>query len=117
MQDMSLVHALGATRDLARERDGDVWRRLEARAQGLLERTHAADPDQDAGTDPRLDRGTLDTSHTDQVMAALLAVGEAPDEERAAAAVERLDLLDGGEGRDDGPPQPEPDPALIDEGW
>lgn len=117
MQDMSLVHALSATRELARGRDGDVWRRLESRTQGLLERTHTADPAQDIGTEPRVDRSDLDTERADEVMAALLAVGEAPDDERAAAAVERLDLLDGGEGRDDGPREPEPDPALTDEGW
>lgn len=117
MQDMSLAHALGATSDLARRHDGDVWRRLETRVQGLLERTHDVDPGEDMGTDPRMDREVLDAGRSDEVMAALLAVGEAPDEERAAAALERLDLLDGGAGRDDGPTQPEPDPALIDEGW
>lgn len=117
MQDMSLVHALGATRDLSRRHDGDVWRRLEDRVQGLLERIHDSDPDQHSGTDPRMDRRVLDTGRSEEVMAALLAVGEAPDEDRAAAALERLDLLDEAAGRDDGPQRPEPDPALVDEGW
>lgn len=117
MQDLSLVHALGATRDLARTREGPTWRRLEARAHGLLEVVHDADPDQHSGTDPRMDRGALDVADSGAVMAALLAVGESPDEERAAAALERLDLLDGGEGRDDGPTPTERDPALTDDGW
>ena len=117
MQDPSLVHALGATRDLARDHDGEVWRRLESRLQALLERVHVADPDQHSGTDPRIDRTILTSERSDEVMAALLALGEAPDEARAGAALERLDLLDGGAGRDDGPEPPEPDPALVDEGW
>lgn len=122
MQDMALVHALGVTRDLARgRRDRDVWRRLEARAGGLLERVHIADPDQHSGTDVRIDRGVLDDSRGDEVMAALLALDEEADDARAAAALERLDLLDGGAGRDAGrdeEPQPtERDPALTDEGW
>jgi hypothetical protein len=117
VQDPSLVHALGVTRDIARTRDGDLWRRLEARAQGLLERVHRGDPDEHSGHEPRLDRLELDASGSDAVMAALLPLGEAPDEERAATAPERLDLLDGGEGRDDGPSLPERDPALTDDGW
>lgn len=117
VQDLSLVHALGVTRDLARGRDPDVWRRLEARVDGLLERVHEADPDQHSGTDPRVDRRVLDDSRADEVVAALLALGEEPDEVRAGAALERLDLLDGGAGRDDGPAPAERDPALTDEGW
>lgn len=117
MEDLSLVHALGATRDLAHDHDGEVWRQLERRAAGLLDRVHVDDPDQHSGVDIRVDRSALAVEHTDAVMAALLAVAEAPDEERAAAAVDRLDLLDDGAGRDDGPTPPEPDPALTDEGW
>jgi hypothetical protein len=117
VQDLSLVHALGAARDLARSRDGDVWRRLQERLEGLLGRVHAQDPERHSGTDLRLDRGLLDDDHAAGVMAALLALSEAPDDERAAAALRRLDLLDGGEGRDDGRRPPERDPALTDEGW
>lgn len=117
MQDLQLAQALTSARDLARSREGATWRRLGDRLQGLLERMHDADPDQHTGTDLRVDREELDTGRGDEVMAALLAVGEAPDEERAAAALERLDLLDGGDGRDDQPELPERDPALTDEGW
>jgi hypothetical protein len=117
VQDLSLVHALGAARDLARRQDGELFQRLEARLQGLLERLHDVDPDRHSGTEPRVDRLELDEGRAAEVMAALLAVGEAPDDERAAAALERLDLLDAGAGRDDQPSPPERDPALTDEGW
>jgi hypothetical protein len=117
VQDLQLAQALASTRDVARSRDGEVWRRLETRLQALLERTHHADPDEHTGTDLRVDREELDDRRGDEVMAALLAVDQAPDEARAAAALERLDLLDGGDGRDDGPGLPERDPALTDEGW
>ncbi len=117
MEDMSLVHALGVTRDLARDREGPIWRRLEARVQGLLGRIHESDPDQHSGTDPRIDRSALAHDDDAAVMAALLALGERPDDDSAAAALDRLDLLDSGAGRDDGPAHPERDPALTDEGW
>jgi hypothetical protein len=117
VQDLQLAQALASTRDVARSREGTTWRRLEARVQGLLERMHDADPDEHTGTDLRVDRQELDARRGAEVMAALLAVGEAPDETRAAAALERLDLLDDGDGRDDQPGLPERDPALTDEGW
>jgi hypothetical protein len=117
VQDLQLAQALASTRDVARSREGTTWRRLEDRVQGLLERMHHADPDEHTGTDLRVDRQALDDRRGAEVMAALLAVGEAPDEARAAAALERLDLLDDGHGRDDHPELPERDPALTDEGW
>jgi hypothetical protein len=117
VQDLSLVHALGAARDVARRHEGETWRRLERRVQALLERVNDADPDEHSGYGLRVHRGELDDGRADEVMAALLAVGEAPDEPRAVAALERLDLLDDGDGRDDRPAPPERDPALRDEGW
>jgi hypothetical protein len=117
VQDLSLAHALGAARDVARRHDGETWRRLERRVHALLERLHEAGPDQHSGHALRLSRTELDDDRADEVMAALLALGEAPDEPRAAAALERLDLLDGGDGRDDHPAPPPRDPALTDEGW
>jgi hypothetical protein len=114
---LSTVHALNAARDVARQHEGEVWRRLETRLDGLLGRLHSDDPDEHVGRELRLERHELDTDRSDEVVAALLAVGEDPDDERAAAALERLDLLDGGAGRDDRPSLPERDPALTDEGW
>ncbi|MEX1177829.1 MAG: hypothetical protein WEB09_05160 [Nitriliruptor sp.] len=117
---MSLVHALTATRDVARDHDGEVWRRLETRLDGLLNVLHDDDPDHRVGQELRLDRQQLDAGRSDEVMAALLPLGEDPTTARAQTALERLDLLDGGEGRDDRddrPQQPERDPALTDDGW
>jgi hypothetical protein len=117
VQRLSTVQALVGAREVARRHDGDVWRRLEARLDGLLGELHTEDPDDHVGTEPRLDRTRLDTEHDDEVVAALLALGDRPDEDRAAAALERLDGLDGGQGRDDRPAPPAPDPALTDDGW
>ena len=114
---MSLVHALTSARDLARKHDGEVWRRLETRLDGLLGELLSEDPDEHVAHEPRLDREQLDASRSDEVMAVLLPLDASPDAERAGTALERLDLLDGGAGRDDGPKQPERDPALSDEGW
>lgn len=118
VHELSLIQALVAARDLARQHDGDPWRALETRLDGLLGTLHTRDPDDSVGADePRLDREALDDRRADEVYAALLAVGEAPDEDRAEVALERLDLLDGGAGRGDRPEPPEPDPAIADEGW
>lgn len=118
MQDLRLVQALIGAREVARRHEGDVWRRLESRLDGLLGELHDRDPDDHVGTEePRLDRTALDTGRSEDVMAALLALGDRPDDTTAEAALERLDGMDGGEGRDDRPTPPEPDPALTDEGW
>jgi hypothetical protein len=117
VQDLRLVQALIGAREVARRHSSDVWRRLETRLDGLLGDLHSEDPDDHVGTEPRLDRTELDTGRTEEVMAALLALGERPDDTTAEAALDRLDGMDGGAGRDDRPAPPERDPALTDEGW
>jgi hypothetical protein len=112
-----LVQALIGARDVARGHDGDVWRRLEVRLDGLLGELHSEDPDDHVGTEPRLDRTKLRTDRSEEVVTALLALGDRPDEARASAALERLDGLDGGAGRDERPAPPQRDPALTDDGW
>jgi hypothetical protein len=118
VQELNTVQALIGAREVTRRHDGEVWRRLETRLDGLLGELHSKDPDHHVGTEePRLDRTQLDTGRSDEVMAALLALSDRPDEATAATALERLDALDDGAGRDDRPAPPERDPALRDEGW
>jgi hypothetical protein len=117
VQELSTVQALIGAREVARRHDGEVWRRLELRLDGLLGELHTEDPDDHVGTEPRLDRTKLRTDRNAEVVNALLALGDRPDEARASTALEQLDGLDDGAGRDDRPAPPQRDPALTDEGW